>query len=59
MKVESDLPYVSGLSTVTMKATDTAIYYMLNICPPFTGMYSGSITFRDETGNICNYCIKA
>lgn len=52
--VESDLPHVSGESSIEVPAGATT-EYSLTICPQLGGMYTGSITFMEPTGEFTWY----
>jgi len=52
--VESDLPHVSGESSIEVPANSSAAY-SLTICPQLGGMYTGSITFMEPTGEFLWY----
>ena len=56
-KVESDLPFVSGASTIDVPANASATYD-LKISPSLGGAYTGSVTFSPPTGEYVWYTIK-
>ncbi|KAH8069936.1 hypothetical protein JL721_5473 [Aureococcus anophagefferens] len=56
-KVESDLPFVSGASTIDVPANSSATYD-LKISPSLGGAYTGSVTFSPPTGEYVWYTIK-
>lgn len=56
--VESDMPHVTGPSTVTAKSNEP-VTYKLQFCPTIGGAYSGSITFCAPTGEYFWHTITA
>jgi hypothetical protein len=55
--VESDLPHVSGASSIEVPAGGEA-KYVINICPQLGGEYTGSITFMEPEGEFVWYTIE-
>ncbi|CAN0472668.1 unnamed protein product, partial [Ectocarpus sp. 12 AP-2014] len=55
--VDSDLPGVSGSPGLTVPAKQEA-EYTLSICPPFGGVFTGSLTFTAPGGIVVWYTVE-
>ncbi|CAD8117028.1 unnamed protein product [Paramecium sonneborni] len=55
-KVETDLIYATGPSTITVQAGKKAIYQLI-VQPVLSGQYTGSITFTEENGRYLWYTV--
>ena len=54
--VESDMPFVSGAESITVPSGGTE--YTLKMSPQIGGTYTGSITFKAETGEYLWYTME-